>query len=228
VNPLPEQARELSRALAAELLRRDAIKINLQTPFLLTSGNYSPIYINCRQLISWRSAVKMITAAASLQLELRSCAVDAIAGGETAGIPFAAFLADALDKPMIYVRKAVKGHGTASRVEGMLDRGSRVLLFEDLITDGLSKVSFIKAIREDAGIVEETFVILDRQQGGSALLAQHGVRLTALTDIELVLGVASDWGLLESSAIDSVRVYLASPSEWHAKRSLPYSPLEAT
>jgi orotate phosphoribosyltransferase len=228
VNPLSEQVRELSRALAAELLRRDAIKINLQTPFLLTSGNYSPIYINCRLLISWRSTVKMITAAAALQLELRSCAVDAIAGGETAGIPFAAFLADALDKPMIYVRKAEKGHGTASRIEGVLNSGSRVLLFEDLITDGLSKISFIKAIRNGAGIVEDTFVILDRLQGGSALLAQHGVRLTALTDIELVLGVASDWGLLESSAIESVRVYLTSPSEWHAKRGLPYSPLEAT
>ena len=228
MNPLSEQVRELSRALAAELLRRDAIKINLETPFLLTSGNYSPIYINCRLLISWRSTVKMITAAAALQLELRSCAVDAIAGGETAGIPFAAFLADALDKPMIYVRKAVKGHGTGSRIEGVLNRGSRVLLFEDLITDGLSKISFIKAIRDGAGIVEDAFVILDRLQGGSALLSQHGVRLTALTDIELVLGVAADWGLLESSAIDSVRVYLTSPSEWHAKLGLPYSPLEAT
>jgi orotate phosphoribosyltransferase len=227
VNPLSEQVRELGRALAAELLRRDAVKINLQTPFLLTSGNYSPIYVNCRQLISWRGTVKLIAAAAMLQLELRDCAVDVIAGGETAGIPFAAFLADAVDKPMIYVRKAVKGHGTASRIEGVLEPGSRVLLFEDLITDGLSKISFVKAIRDGAGIVEDAFVILDRLQGGAALLAQDGVRLTALTDIDLVLEVASDWRLLESSAIDSVRVYMASPSEWHAKLGLPYSPMEA-
>lgn len=228
MNPLSEQVRELGRALAAELLRRDAVKIDLQTPFLLTSGNYSPIYINCRRLISWRGTVKLIAAAAMLQLELRNCAVDVIAGGETAGIPFAAFLADALDKPMIYVRKAVKGHGTASRIEGVLERGSRVLLFEDLITDGLSKISFIKAIRDSAGVVEDAFVIFDRLQGGAALLGQDGVRLTALTDLELVLGVASEWGLLGSSAIDSVRVYLASPAEWHAKHGLPYSPLGAT
>jgi orotate phosphoribosyltransferase len=228
VNPLSEQARELSRALAAELLRRDAVKVNLQAPFLLTSGNHSPIYINCRQLISWRGSVKLIAAAAMLQLELRDCAVDVIAGGETAGIPFAAFLSDVLDKPMIYVRKSVKGHGTASRIEGFLEPGSRVLLFEDLITDGLSKISFIKAIRESAGIIDDAFVILDRLQGGASLLAQDGVRLTALTDLDLVLRVAAEWGLLEATAIDSVRAYLASPSEWHAKLGLPYSQLEAT
>jgi len=216
----------LGRALAAELLRRDAIKINLETPFLLTSGNYSPIYINCRQLISWRGTIKLIVAAATLHLELHNCKFDLIAGGETAGIPFAAFLASAFDRPMIYVRKAAKGHGTVSRIEGVLEHGSRVLLMEDLITDGLSKMSFIKAIRDEGGIIEDAFVILDRLQGGAAILAQDGVRLTALTDLEVVLGVATDWGLLPSNAVHSVRVYLNSPSEWHAKRGLPYSSKE--
>ena len=218
-----EEARELGRVLAAEMLRRDAIKVNLETPFRLTSGNYSPIYINCRQLISSRSAVKLIVATATIQLELGNTAFDVIAGGETAGIPFAAFLADSLDRPLIYVRKTIKGHGTESQIEGVLKHGSRVLLVEVLITDGLSKMSFIKSIRDNAGVVEDVFVCFDRLQGGSSMLAREGVRLMSLTDLELVLGVAVEWGFLPPGTIDSVRLYIDSPSEWHAKRGLPYS-----
>jgi orotate phosphoribosyltransferase len=223
VNPLPEQVRDLSRAVAAELLRQGAIKVSVEAPFLLTSGNHSPIYVNCRQLISSRCTVHLIVAAASLAVELHKCEFDIIAGGETAGIPFASFLADALNKPMIYVRKGVKGHGTGSQIEGVLQAGSRVLLVEDLVTDGQSKMSFIESIRSAGGIVAQVLVVFDLLKGGSAMLGGHGVQLIALTDLEVALHVATDWSLLGPDLIVSVRQYLRSPAEWHAQKGLSYS-----
>ena len=76
---------------------------------------------------------------------------------------------------MIYVRKVVKGHGTGSRIEGVLQTGSRVLLVEDLMTDGQSKMSFIESIRSAGRIVAQVLVVFDRLQGGSAMLGRHGV-----------------------------------------------------
>ena len=217
-----QQIHNLRDALAAELLQRDAVKINLDSPFLLTSGNYSPIYINCRQLISSRSTVRLIVAAATLELQSSRCTFDLVAGGESAGIPFAAFLADAFDRPMIYVRKAARTHGLESRIEGVLPVNSRVLLVEDLITDGKSKLSFVSGIRECGGAVDDAIVILDRMQGGAELLREKGVRLISLTNIDVVLRVATEWQLMPSSAIESVRSYLNSPADWHAAQGLPY------
>jgi orotate phosphoribosyltransferase len=154
---------------------------------------------------------------------LFNCQFDVIAGGETAGIPFAAFLASQLNKPMIYVRKAAKGHGARSQIEGVLSRSSRVLLVEDLITDGRSKLAFIHAIRDAGARIEDVLVVFDRLQGGAATLQQHDSRLIALTDLEITMHISAEWKILPPEDLTSVREYLVSPAEWHARRSLPYS-----
>ncbi len=85
--------------------------------------------------------------------------IDVIAGGETAGIPYAAFVAVALGKPMVYVRKEPKGVRPHGPDRGALDDGARVLLVEDLTTDGGSKVRFVDALREAGAVVEHTYVV---------------------------------------------------------------------
>ena len=82
-----------------------------------------------------------------------------MAGGETAGIPFAAFLAALAKKPMIYVRKQPKGFGRMAQIEGDLKPGKRVLLVEDLATDGGSKLVFIEALKKAEAKVTDCFVI---------------------------------------------------------------------
>ncbi|NJL29343.1 MAG: hypothetical protein HC897_16380, partial [Thermoanaerobaculia bacterium] len=104
----------------------------------------------------------------------------AIAGGETAGIPFASYLAAALGLPLVYVRKKPKDYGIASRVEGRLERGARVVLVEDLITDGGSKLGFLDALAEVGGEVGHAVVLFDREQGGREMLAERGVALHAV------------------------------------------------
>src|ERR1044072_3360572 len=142
------------RAVMAELVAKmlweiKAVHFNAEQPYKLASGMASPVYIDCRKLLSYprvRSAV-MDFAASVITRDAGFERFDCIAGGETAGIPFAALLADRLSLPMIYVRKKPKGHGRNAQIEGDMKEGARVLIIEDLTTAGGSMFTFIDAIR---------------------------------------------------------------------------------
>ena len=85
--------------------------------------------------------------------------IEAVAGGETAGIPFAAWIADRMAAPMAYVRKKPKGFGRNALIEGDVPEGKRTLLVEDLTTDGQSKIRFANALRDAGAIVNHAFVV---------------------------------------------------------------------
>ncbi|MCB1035775.1 MAG: orotate phosphoribosyltransferase, partial [Acidobacteria bacterium] len=157
----------LREAAALMFWEVEAVRIRLEDPFRLASGNFSPIYINCRRVISEPAFMALFVAAGRTVLERAGVEVEAVAGGETAGIPFAAYLAQGMGRRMLYVRKQAKGYGIASKVEGHVRAGDRVLLVEDLITDGGSKLGFLDALREAGGRVTDGLVLFDRQQGGA-------------------------------------------------------------
>ena len=212
----------LRRAAALYLWRLDAVRVRAEEPFCLASGNHSPIYVNCRRAISEPGFMQLFCAAASMICQRRRLTVEAVAGGETAGIPYAAYLAQALARPMVYVRKQAKGHGIASRVEGHLTPGARVLLVEDLITDGGSKLGFLDAVAAAGAEVRDVLVLFDRQQGGSELLASRGVTLHAVADRATALAVGRAAGVLSAEAADEVRAYFQDPEAWHRARGLDY------
>ena len=148
----------MARQVARMLLEIEAVHFRADPPYMLTSGMASPVYIDCRKLISFpriRSAC-MDFACSVLAQDAGFERFDAIAGGETAGIPFAAWIADRLALPMQYVRKKPKGFGRDARIEGEIKEGQRVLLVEDLTTDGGSKLSFVDAIRETGATCSAT------------------------------------------------------------------------
>lgn len=221
-NILKELESAVRRVVALQLWQLGAIKVNLSEPFRLVSGNYSPIYVNCRQLISTPAFADLLAASARIIRDHRGIEFDVLAGGETAGIPFAAFLARSFGCPMVYVRKEAKSHGITSRIEGTMPTIARVLLVEDLITDAGSKLSFIQAIRESGATVEDVLVVFDRLQGGQETLAQEGVRLHAITDMDMVLYEAEAAELLSTEELTSVRTYLCSPHGWHEERGLTF------
>ncbi len=212
----------IQRAAALHLWQLGAVKVDLANPFKLTSGNYSPIYINCRRLISSRAFCDLFSAAARILCEANRIEFDVVAGGETAGIPFAAILAHAFGKPMVYVRKQTKGHGLASLVEGIPPRGLRVLLTEDLVTDAGSKMGFIEAIKSAGGKVLTVLVVFDRLQGGGRALMANKIRLLSVTDMKAALLVARTAGVLKPAELRSVNTYLRSPGDWHRKRGLVF------
>ena len=144
----------MARSVARMLLEIDAVLFRANEPFKLTSGMVSPVYIDCRKVISFprmRSAMMDYGATVILN-DIGYESLDALAGGETAGIPFAAWLAERTHLPMQYVRKKPKGFGRDARIEGDISEGQRILLVEDLTTDGGSKLNFVEAMRTEFGL----------------------------------------------------------------------------
>src|SRR5690349_7918454 len=154
-------AREAARTVARILLEIEAVLFRPNDPFILTSGRASPVYIDCRKIISFpRARRKVIELAAKLvEREIGFESLDAIAGGETAGIPYAAWLSDRLSLPMLYVRKKPKGFGRGAQIEGDLPVGARCLVMEDLATAGGSLANFVDAVKQAEGKVEHALVI---------------------------------------------------------------------
>jgi orotate phosphoribosyltransferase len=215
-----DQIRDVVSALLWEI---SAVKLSTGEPFTLASGNRSPLYVDCRVIISSPWARGVVSSCAHWLYEAGKIEADCIAGGETAGIPFAAWLAERLAKPFVYVRKRPKGYGTASQIEGDLPAGRRVLLCEDLITDGKSKLVFVDGIQQAGCEVRDCLVVFDREQGGRALLAQRGVALHALSDLTGLLRFVRNAGYLADDAASSVDEYLRDPAAWHAARGYQYS-----
>src|ERR1700683_3769249 len=160
--------RTVSESDAAEitasiLLETEAVLFRADNPFTFTSGRLSPVYVDCRRLISFpRARRKLMDLGADLIERRVGCeSLDAIAGGETAGIPFAAWIADRLSLPMLYVRKQAKGFGRNAQIAGELKDDARVLLVEDLASEGTSKLNFVRAIRQAGGEISHTFVIFN-------------------------------------------------------------------
>ncbi|MGB0844693.1 MAG: orotate phosphoribosyltransferase, partial [Alphaproteobacteria bacterium] len=177
--------RELIASLTAKmLLEIKAVHFRSDEPYMLTSGLASPVYIDCRKLISYpriRSTL-MDFAVSILQRDAGFEKFDAVAGGETAGIPFSAWIADRMELPMQYVRKKPKGFGRDAQIEGNIEEGQNVLLVEDLTTDGGSKLKFCDAIRKAGAECTDTFVVFfyDIFPETRPTLAKHGVTLHAL------------------------------------------------
>src|SRR6266478_3322764 len=140
----------IAELTAAMLLEVEAVRFYTEKPFIFTSGLASPVYTDCRRLISFprvRNAL-MDFGVSTIARNVGFEAFDAVAGGETAGIAFAAWMADKLGLPMQYVRKQAKGFGRNAQIEGEIKEGQRVLLVEDMTTDGGSKLNFVNALRK--------------------------------------------------------------------------------
>jgi orotate phosphoribosyltransferase len=139
----------VAQKIAEMLLRTEAIQVYKENPFVFVSGRISPVYIDCRKILSFPEEREYIVAqlAKKTETDIGLDNIDVVAGGETAGIPYASFVSHLIKKPMIYIRKQPKGYGGTKQIEGILEPGKRVLLVEDLITDGLSKLRFNIGIR---------------------------------------------------------------------------------
>ena len=216
-------ADEIARLTARALLEVGAVHFNAETPFTLASGLPSPTYVDCRRLISFPRirATLMDFLTVTVMRDAGFEAFDNVAGGETAGIPFAALVAERLALPMTYVRKKPKGYGRNARIEGAMTEGQRVLLVEDLTTDGGSKLSFVDAIRETGATCAHTAVIfyygiypetVDR-------LGAHGVRLHHLCTWWDVLAEARRAESFDAATLDEVETFLRDPRTWQAARA---------
>ena len=207
---------EIARTTARILIETKAVLFNPTKPFIFTSGWASPTYIDCRKLISFPHARKKLMDMAVTTIE--RIEADAVAGGETAGIPYAAWIADRMHLPMLYVRKKPKGFGRNALIEGDIKPGMRVLLVEDLATDGKSKIHFINGLREAGAEVKHTFVVFHYGIFPQSVetLANVGVKLHALATWWNVLELAEQEKYFAAADLKEVRAFLENPAQWSA------------
>ncbi len=209
---------EMARLTARMLLEIQAVHLNAEEPFTLASGLPSPTYIDCRKLISYPRirATLMDFLTVTVMRNAGFEAFDNIAGGETAGIPFAALVAERMGLPMTYVRKKPKGYGRNARIEGAMSEGQRVLLVEDLTTDGGSKLSFVDAIRDTGASCAHTAVIFYYGifPETEKTLGDHGVSLHHLCTWWDVLAEAKESNAFSRDTLQGVEAFLHDPRKW--------------
>jgi orotate phosphoribosyltransferase len=208
----------IAELTAKMLLEVEAVRFMEGQPFIFTSGWASPVYTDCRRLISFPRVREALIdfAAATVMRDAGFEQFDAVAGGETAGIPFAAWMADRLRLPMLYVRKKPKGFGRLAQIEGHAVEGQRVLLVEDMTTDGRSKVNFCNALRQAGTNVEHVFVFFfyDIFPEGRKILRDLGVTLHFLATWWDVLAAAKVSGRFDAAKLAEVEGFMHDPAAW--------------
>jgi orotate phosphoribosyltransferase len=208
---------EIGKAVTRLLLEADAIQVSRGQPYILAAGWASPVYVDCRLLLG---EPKLRCAATDLAADFAAAtfpanSFDAIAGAETAGIPFASWLADRMALKFRYVRKRPLGIGKDAQVEGGPVEGLRVLLMDDLTTDGSSKLAFARGLRAAGAIVEHVLTIFyhDVFPGAEARLNNASLKLHALATWADVLRTESPVRLRAEDRAEIER-FVADPVSW--------------
>jgi len=207
-----------SYAVARILLDNGMVELRPEDPFTYAAGGKGPIYCDNRRLFGYHQHRRAITEGFVRTITTNSLRYDVIAGTATAAIPWAAWVADILGVPMIYVRGAAKEHGRQNRIEGILKAGQRVILIEDLINTGGSSISSINAIREAGGIVDSCLAIVDYDlQESTDAFERAKCALYALTGLEILLDVAVESSKLLPAQRDLVLRWQKDPKNWARK-----------
>ncbi|MFC2950169.1 orotate phosphoribosyltransferase [Virgibacillus sediminis] len=190
--------------LARDLLDIKAVQIDKDNYFTWTSGIKSPIYCDNRLTLSYPNVRKKITEEFVSLVEGMEEQPEIIAGCATAGIPHAAWLADRLGLPMIYVRSKPKAHGKGNQVEGELPAGKKVLVIEDLISTGGSSLQAADAIRQEGGIVTGVAAIFTYGlEKAKETFQEAGIPLSTITGFDQLLeALAADGKLDEQSKME--------------------------
>lgn len=211
---------DIGAATAALLIEAGAIQISKERPYVLAAGWASPVYVDCRLLIGEprfrKQAVNL--AAEAIRATIEPGSFDALAGAETAGIPFASWLADSLDVPLRYVRKRPLGIGHNAQVEGGSVDGLRVLLVDDLTTDATSKLSFARGLRQAGALVTDVVTIFYHSAfpGAAERLTKAGLSLHPLATWDDILR-ADLSGQFSDADRKKIEDFLADPTAWSTR-----------
>lgn len=203
----------LSRQVARELLRIKAVKLSPQMPFTWASGILSPIYCDNRVVLSHPSA-RNIVKNAFVEIS-QTFDFEVVAGVATAGIPHGALLADAVEKPFIYVRDKAKEHGRQNQIEGEVQAGQKILVIEDLISTGGSSIKAVHALKEIGCEVVGTLAIFSYLfEEASAIFQAENVPLATLSNYDILLEEAAELRYITENDLETLRAWRKNPKEW--------------
>src|SRR3989338_6544712 len=174
--------------------------------FALASGLISTIYVDLRILPSYPDSMAAVTE--ELVKVVKKLKPDVVAGAETAGIPLATAISLKTKLPMIYVRKKPKSYGTQEMIEGILKKGQKVVLVDDMATNAFSKLIFVDGIKQAGGVVNDVLIVLDREQGGAEAIAKENVKLHSLITLKDLLQYMKNNNLVDDDKYDGIFDYL--------------------
>jgi len=213
------------------LLEIGAVNFRPDDPYTLTSGWKSPVYVDCRKIIYFPRARAKICqlGVEKIYRHVGYEQIQAVAGGETAGIPFAAWMADLMGTPMSYIRKQPKGFGRNAQIEGDVPEGLRTLLVEDLTTDGRSKIKFAQALRDAGVVVNHAFVVFFYGvfPGSLETLSAMDITLHHLCSWWDVLEACQEGAYFPAEHLPRVRSFLEDPVGWSAEHGAAVVPPSA-
>lgn len=193
----------ISQEIARILLKEKAVFLRPNDPFTWTSGIKSPVYCDNRLLISTVFPREMIVDA--FCAEIKKLGVDVISGTATAGIPWAAFVAQKLGLPMVYVRSSSKDHGRQNAIEGKAARGMKTVLMEDLISTGKSSIAAGQKLREEGVEVVKIFSLFTYGfPAADKVFGDAGFTYQSLTNFDILAQVAFEDQMLDKATLDQV------------------------
>ena len=206
----------MSEIIAQKLIDIESVKFSFENHFTLTSGLKSPVYVDCRKIISFLDEREFIMNEALNYFVKNKIKFDLVAGGETAGIPYAAIISEKIKKPMVYIRKKPKGFGQNQQIEGHFKEKEKAILIEDLATDGGSKVVFVEAMRKAGLIVNDIFVIFyyDIFNLENSVLSKLNVNIHSLCTWKDIISVIEKKNSYKENDIKNLKKFLSNPDDW--------------
>ena len=200
------------------LLEVKAITLSPKEPYTFVSGIKSPIYCDNRLLMSYPKQREAVVGYFLDAIKASDLNFDVVAGTATAGISWAAWVADKHGKPMIYIRGEKKEHGKENRIEGKLEEGQRVLVLEDLISTGGSSFSAVEAVREAGGIVDYCVAIFTYEmEKAKNKFAEGKCELIALSNFSTLVATAAEGNYIDNEQKENVLEWNKAPAEWGKK-----------
>lgn len=208
-----------SEKVAKILLGLKAVTLNPSKPYRYASGILSPVYTDCRVIIAYPEKRKEIRDLYIEAIKESGVEFDIVAGTATAGIPHAAWIADKLNLPMIYVRGKAKDHGKENLVEGIIEAGQKVVVIEDLVSTGESSINSVEAIKAIGGEVSTVFSIITYGiSKGEENFKKHNLNLVSLTNFHDVVEEAGEIGYIEMQEKELILDWISDPEGWAKRR----------
>lgn len=205
------QAKDIAKAL----LEIEAVTLQPTNPFTWTSGIKSPIYCDNRLTMSYPEVRKKIAQAFAKKIKEQYPEVEVIAGTATAGIPHAAWVAEELDLPMVYIRSSAKQHGKAKQIEGSFSAGAKMVVIEDLISTGGSVIEAVRAAeQEEASVLGVAAIFTYQLPKGEENFSIQNIQVHTLSNYDCLLEVALDMGYIEKQDMRILEEWKENPENW--------------
>ncbi len=204
-----------AQAIAEKLLQIKAVKLNTENPYTWASGWKSPIYCDNRRALGYPYIRDFIKSELAATIFEHFAAAETVAGVATAGISWGAMAADQLKLPFMYVRPKPKEHGMGNQIEGMYEKGQRVIVVEDLISTGKSSLQVCEVLQKEGLIIEGMISIFNYGfPHATEAFANAGIKLISLSNYEALIKLVEAKGELNEAQLNSLLKWRENPAEW--------------